>query len=173
MAKAARKKAKKESNEDKQVFYITEEGLKKLKKELKHYKEVRRKEVAERIKEAIAFGDLSENDEYKEAKNEQAFIEGFIVDADFKIRNAKIIDEVVADTDSVQVGSTVVIKNVSEEGSEKEEYKIVGFMEADSLNGKISTESPVGNAVLGRAKGEKVEVKAPVGVCEYEILEIK
>jgi len=174
--KDSKKIAKPESGKvvdgEKPVFYITREGLEKLKKDLKEHKEVRRKEVSKRIKEAIAFGDLSENDEYKEAKNEQAFIEGFIIEAEYKIKNAVIIDK-SEDKSIVQIGSKVVIKNAEEKESKEEEYSIVGFMEADPLNGKISTESPVGRAIFGKKAGEKVKVNAPAGTFEYKIVKIK
>lgn len=148
---------------------LTEEGLKKLEEKLDYLKSVRRIEVSERLKAAIALGDLSENSEYDDAKNEQAFLEGEILDLEAKIRNSEIIQG--GSTDAVQMGSTVVIKDV--ELNETETYTIVGSTEADPTENKISNESPVGAAVLGRVVGDVIEVHAPVGVIRYEVIEIK
>lgn len=152
---------------------ITKEGLAKLKDELKEFKGVRRKEVAERLKEAISYGDLSENSEYEEAKNEQAFIEGHIIELENMIDNATIITEGVKSKDDVvQIGSMVTVQNVTD-GDEPEMYTIVGSTEADPMANKISNESPIGAALLGRAKGELIKVKVPAGIFEFKILKIK
>lgn len=150
---------------------LTLEGIEKLEKELEYLKTVKRREVAAKIKQALAFGDLSENAEYDEAKNEQAFIEGRIVTLENMLRNAKVIDEDDIPTDKVTVGSTVILHDV--EMDEDEEYVIVGSAEADPLKHKISNESPVGKALLGKRKGDTVEVAVPDGVIKYTIVDIK
>ena len=157
---------------DKRVV-LTEEGLKKLEEKLKYLKSVRRLEVAERLKAAIALGDLSENSEYDDAKNEQAFIEGEILTLEKQIRNSEIIKADVSDANKnvVHLGNTVVIKDM--EYDEDETYTIVGSTEADTTEGKISNESPVGAAILGKTVGTIVQVKVPAGVLEYKIMEIK
>ena len=149
---------------------LTSEGLQKLQDELENLKTVRRKENTAAIKRALSFGDLSENSEYDEAKNEQAEIEARIVEIENMLNNAKVIDEDSIATDVVSVGSKVKVKDM-EDGT-IEEYSIVGSTEADPMNGKISDESPVGNALLGHKVGEKVIVEAPMGKLEYEIVEI-
>lgn len=154
---------------EKDVF-LTVEGLKKLEDELDELKTVRRKEVAERIKQALAFGDISENSEYDEAKNEQAQLEERIVKLENMLRNAKIIDDEDISTDRVSIGSKVCVKDL--EYDEEIEYTIVGSAEADPYEGKISNESPVGNALLGKKKGDIVEVQVPDGKIKYEILSI-
>ena len=152
---------------------LTEEGLKKLEEKLEYLKSVRRLEVAERLKAAIALGDLSENSEYDDAKNEQAFIEGEILTLEKQIRNSEIIKADVSDANKnvVHLGNTVVIKDM--EYDEDETYTIVGSTEADTTEGKISNESPVGAAILGKTVGTIVQVKVPAGVLEYKIMEIK
>lgn len=154
---------------EKQVM-LTEEGLKKLEEKLEHLKTVRRTEVSERIKQAISFGDISENSEYEDAKNEQAFIEGEIMTIENMLRNAKLIEE-GQDTDTVVIGCTVVLKDI--EFDEDLEYAIVGSAEADPMEGRISDESPVGKAVLGHRVGDIVDVVVPAGTLKYEVLEIK
>lgn len=149
---------------------LTVEGLRKLEQELEHLKSVRRKEVAERIKQAIEFGDISENSEYEDAKNEQAFIEGRILTLEKKLRNARIIDDTGLDTGKVSLGSKVVLKDL--EYGDVLEYVIVGSMEADPSAAKISNESPVGKAIMGQRIGAVVEVLVPVGLLKYELLEI-
>ena len=149
---------------------LTSEGLQKLQDELENLKTVRRKENTEAIKRALSFGDLSENSEYDEAKNEQAEIEARIVEIENMLNNAKVIDEDSIGTDVVSVGSKVKVKDM-EDGT-IEEYTIVCSTEADPMKGKISDESPVGNALLGHKTGEKVIVEAPMGKLEYEIVEI-
>ena len=157
---------------DKRVV-LTEEGLKKLEEKLEYLKSVRRLEVAERLKAAIALGDLSENSEYDDAKNEQAFIEGEILTLEKQIRNSEIIKADVSDANKnvVHLGNTVVIKDM--EYDEDETYTIVGSTEADTTDGKISNESHVGAAILGKTVGTIVQVKVPAGVLEYKIMEIK
>ena len=146
---------------DKRVV-LTEEGLKKLEEKLEYLKSVRRLEVADRLKAAIALGDLSENSEYDDAKNEQAFIEGEIL---------TFIKADDSNKDVVHLGNTVVIKDM--EYDEDETYTIVGSTEADTTEGKISNESPVGMAILGKTVGTVVQVKVPDGTLEYKIVEIK
>ncbi len=153
-----------------ETVIVTEEGLKELEKELEYTKTTRRKEVAERLKEAISYGDLSENSEYQQAKEEQGFIEGRILDLEKKIKYSKIISGKNGKGTNVRIGSTVEIKNISSKTEEK--YTLVGTTEADPLSGKISNESPLGVALLGKKKGETVVVDAPSGKFEYEILEI-
>ena len=131
---------------------------------------VKRAEVKERLKEAIALGDLSENSEYDDAKNEQAFMEGRILELEKMIRNAKVIDEDAHQEGTVTVGSLVRVKDI--EFDEINEYRLVGTVEADPMNNRISNESPVGRALLGRKKGEIVDVEVPAGIIKYEILEV-
>lgn len=150
---------------------LTKEGLQKLKDELQHLKEVRLKEVAERLKEAIGYGDLSENSEYEDAKNEQAFVVGRIAEVELMIKNAKIIAGDHHGGGIVQIGSTVVLENLKEK--EKETYVIVGSTEADPTNQKISNESPIGKALLGLSAGETLKIKVPEGFAEYKLMQIK
>ena len=148
---------------------LTQEGYDELVKLLDYKISVERKQVAERLNAAIALGDLSENSEYDDAKNQQAFLEGEIIDLQVKIRNAKIITN--TEGDIVTLGSTVVIKDI--ELDEVETYLIVGSTEADPDNNKISNESPVGMAILNQPAGTIVDVEVPAGIIQYEILEIK
>lgn len=148
---------------------VTKSGLKKLQEELDYLKNVRRKEVAGRLKEAISYGDLSENSEYEEAKNEQAFIEGRILELESKIKNAKIIKG--HHTQSVQIGSLVKLRKAG--AREEEEFTIVGTTEADPFENKISNDSPLGSAIMERLVGDKVQVRAPAGVMKYEIVGLK
>jgi len=160
------------SNNDEQVL-VTKEGLVKLKDELKNFKEVRRKEVSERLKEAISYGDLSENSEYEEAKNEQAFVEGRIIELEKMIDNAKIIMEDKRSTDTtVQIGTTVTVQNLTE-NDEPETYTIVGSTEADPTLNKISNESPIGSSLLGKSKNDIIKVKVPAGLFEFKVLKVK
>lgn len=149
---------------------LTHEGVAKLEEELNYLKTVRRREIAERIKQAIAFGDLSENSEYDEAKNEQAFIEGRIVALENMLRNVRVIDDEDITTDRVSIGSTVKILDI--EFDEELEYTIVGSAEADPGQNKISNESPVGKALIGKQIGDIVDVNVPDGVIKFKILEI-
>ncbi len=149
---------------------LTHEGVAKLEEELNYLKTVRRREIAERIKQAIAFGDLSENSEYDEAKNEQAFIEGRIVALENMLRNVRVIDDEDITTDRVSIGSTVKILDI--EFDEELEYTIVGSAEADPGQNKISNESPVGKALIGKQIGDIVDVNVPDGVIKFKILDI-
>ncbi|GFN33820.1 transcription elongation factor GreA [Paenibacillus xylaniclasticus] len=155
---------------DKEVI-LTQDGLKKLEEELENLKSVKRREVAERIKVAIGYGDISENSEYEDAKNEQAFIEGRIITLEKMLRNARIINNDEIDTDIVSIGSTVAVEDL--EFGDIVEYTIVGTAESDPLNNKISNESPVGKTILGKKVGTIVEVSVPAGIIQYKILEIK
>lgn len=150
---------------------LTREGLEDLKEELAYLKSTKRREVAERIKEALEFGDISENSEYDDAKNEQAFVEGRIKEIEQMLKNAEVIDEEDVETTEVNVGTTVKIKDV--DTGEEYTYKLVGTTETDPANQKISNNSPVGSALLGHEVGEQVEIEAPVGKITYEILAIK
>lgn len=150
---------------------LTQEGYNKIEEEVEYLKTVKRKEVAERIKVAISFGDLSENAEYDEAKNEQAKLEEQILKLDEKLRKAVIIDESQIDLDIVMVGS--IVKLYDFDFDEEIEYSIVGSAEADPFEGKISNESPVGKALLGARVGETVEVQVPDGVSKFKVLEIR
>ncbi|KKU80359.1 MAG: Transcription elongation factor GreA [Candidatus Peregrinibacteria bacterium GW2011_GWA2_47_7] len=158
--------------DDNKLTLLTKEGLEKLKEELKYLKEVKRKEVAERIKEAISYGDLSENSEYEEAKNEQAFLEGRILELEEKVKFAKIISDHSKTSARVQLGSTIVIVNTGKKNAEKEQYTIVGSTEADPLQQRISNESPIGHALLDRKVGDEVKVMVPAGVCHYKLMKI-
>lgn len=157
--------------EDKKEILLTQEGYQKLEDEVEFLKTVRRREVADRIKVAISFGDISENAEYDEAKNEQAQMEERILKLENMIRKAVIIDESKIDVNVVTIGSIVKVNDV--EFDEDVEYVIVGSAEADPYDGKISNESPVGKALLGRTIGDVVEVQVPDGVAKFEILEIR
>jgi transcription elongation factor GreA len=140
---------------------LTPEGLKELKKKIDFLSGDRRREVAERIKEAREFGDISENAEYDDAKNEQAMLEKQIADLEEKLRNARIIDEKDVDTDVVSIGATVHVKDQKTEKSTK--FKIVGSAEANPSESRLSNESPVGRALLGHKRGETVTVPVPRG----------
>ena len=148
---------------------LTQDGYNKLEEELEYLKTVKRKEVAERLKVAISFGDLSENAEYDEAKNEQAKLEEQILKLDEKLRKAVIIDESQIDLNIVTVGSIVKVFDFDFD----EEVEYVGSAEADPFEGKISNESPVGKALLGARVGETVEVQVPDGVSKFKVLEIR
>ena len=150
--------------EEKEVI-LTQEGHDNLEKELNYLKTEKRAEIAERIKVALGFGDLSENSEYDEAKNAQAENEVKIAELENKLRHAKIIDEKEIDTETVQIGNVVKVHDL--EFDEKVEYTIV-----DLTENKISNESPLGEALLGAKKGNTVEVNAPAGIMKYKILSI-
>lgn len=156
--------------EEKDVI-LTQEGYDNLDKELNYLKTEKRAEIAERIKVALGFGDLSENSEYDEAKTAQAENEVKIAELENKLRHAKIIDEKEIDTDTVQIGNTVKVLDV--EFKEEVEYTIVGSTEVDLVENKISNESPLGSALLGSKKKQTVEVNAPAGIMKYKILDIK
>lgn len=151
---------------EKDIFF-TPEGLEKIENEIEYLKTVRRKEVSERIKVALGYGDLSENSEYDEAKNEQAQVEERIAKLEMMVRNAKIIDEKDLNTDVVNIGSSVKVREL--ETMEEDEYTIVGSAEADPLEGKISNESPVGSKLIGNRVGDVIEVEVPDGIIKYEI----
>lgn len=155
---------------DKEII-LTKQGLKKVEDELDELKAVKRKEVAEKIKQALAFGDISENSEYDEAKNEQAQVEERIAKLETMLRKARVVDENDISKDMVSVGSTVKVMDL--EFDEEVEYTIVGSAEADPYELKISNESPVGKALIGSKVGEIVEVQIPDGVTKYKVLEIK
>ena len=150
---------------------LTEEGYKKMEAELEKLKTETRSEIAERIKVALGFGDLSENSEYDEAKNAQAANEDKIAELEAKLRFAKIIDDSEIDTKKVQIGNTVKVLDM--EFDEKIEYTIVGSTEVNLAENKISNESPLGAALLGARKNHVVEVNAPAGIMKYKILSIK
>lgn len=149
---------------------LTRDGLEKLEQELEDLKTVKRKEVADRIKQAIGFGDLSENSEYEDAKNEQAFIEGRILTLEKMLRNVKVIEDDKTVEGIVSIGSMVRVRDI--ELDEQEEYKLVGTVEADPMNNRISNESPVGRAIIGHKVGDIVDVEVPMGVIKYEILSV-
>ncbi len=149
---------------------LTYEGLKKLEAELEFLKGTKRREIAERIKQALSFGDISENSEYDEAKNEQAHIEGRIVQIESMLKHAKVIDEDEVSTEKVSLGSKVRLLDM--EFDEEVEYYIVGSTEADALNYKISNESPVGSELIGKKVGEVVSVSVPDGIIKFKVLEI-
>ncbi len=149
---------------------LTYEGLKKLEGELEYLKGAKRKEIAERIKQALSFGDISENSEYDEAKNDQAQNEGRIAQLEAMLKNAKVIDEDEVNTDKVSLGAHVRLFDI--EFDEEVDYHIVGSTEADPSNFKISNESPVGAALIGHKVGDVVEVLVPDGVIKFKILQI-
>lgn len=149
---------------------LTQDGYDKLVEKLDYMKSVRRIEISERLKAAIALGDLSENSEYDDAKNEQGRLESEISELEAKLRNSEIIQS-AASTGKVMIGSTVTIRDV--ELDTVETYMIVGSTEADPDNNKISDESPLGAAILNKSAGAVVQVHAPAGVIEFEVLEVK
>ena len=156
--------------EEKEIL-VTQEGYDNLEKELEYLKTEKRTEIAERIKVALGFGDLSENSEYDEAKNAQASNEIKIAELENKLRYARIIDESEIDTKTVQVGNKVKILDM--EYNEELEYTIVGSTEVDLSQNKISNESPIGSALLGAKKNQIVEAQTPGGVIKYKVLAIK
>ena len=157
----------------KQVI-LTQEGLEKLEQELEELKSVKRKEIAEKIIVALYFGDLSENSEYDEAKNEQAIMEARIADIEVTLKNVKVIDESELSNENIHIGSKVEVRvnNPRTGKTDIYNYKIVGSNEADPLSGNISDESAVGKALLGHSIGDIIEVEVPAGVMEYEVLAI-
>ena len=148
---------------------LTSQGLKDLEERLEHLKSVTRKEIAEKIKVALSFGDLSENSEYDEAKNEQGIVEAEIAEIEATLKNAKVVDEDELSTEHVNIGNTVVIED---ESVKKIKFFLVGSKEVDMMAMKISDESPIGKACIGRKLGEEVLVEAPAGVKKYKIVEI-
>lgn len=166
--KSASKKKEDAVNISSDDVLVTKDGLQKLKDELHFLETDRRKQIAKRLEEAISYGDLSENSEYQEAKEEQAFAEGRIIELTRKIKHAKIISDQHAG--KVNLGSAIELKNRTL--NEKERYTLVGSTEVDPFGGKISNESPVGSAVLGKKKGDVFTVSAPGGTVEYELLTV-
>ena len=148
---------------------VTKEGLEKMKKELDELRSTKRAEIAQRLKAAIAMGDLSENSEYDEAKNAQAFLEGRILQLEQQIRTAQVIEKVAKDR--VDVGSTVLIEDMEEHLQEK--VTIVGSTESNPFEGRISNESPVGRALMGAKAGDTVEAETPNGVLKYKVISIE
>lgn len=149
---------------------LTSEGLADLENELETLKTVRRKEVSEKIKVALSFGDLSENSEYDEAKNEQAMVEARILEIEQMFKNVTILDEDGISTDVVTLGSKVTVINMKRDKTDT--YKIVGSTEASPLDKRISDESPVGKAMLGKKVGDVVDVETPSGIIEFKLIEI-
>ncbi len=149
---------------------LTKDGLEKLENELHHLRTVKRKDIAARIKEAISYGDITDNSEYEDAKNEQAFIEGRIITLEKMLRRARILEKDDNDDFNISLGSIVKLKDVN---SGKEfEYTIVSTAEADPTEKKISNESPVGKSLIGLTVGDEVEVKVPAGLMKYRVEEI-
>lgn len=147
--------------------YLTPEGLERLKEELRNLKQVRRKEIADKIERAKELGDLSENAEYQEAKDEQAFVEGRIIELDTILNTATIVTS-PGGTKQVSIGNTVRVRQNGDERT----YTIVGANEADPTGGKISNESPLGRSLIGRRVGESLEVQVPKGTVTYKVVEI-
>ena len=154
---------------DNQII-VTDEGLKKLQEELAFLKNTKRKEVTEAIKLALSFGDLSENSEYTEAKDEQGKVESRIVELEEMLKNVKVISDSDIHTNSVNVGASVRLLDIKK--NKEVEYTIVGSTEADAMNGKISDRSPIGSALIGASVDETVTVVTPAGNREFKILEI-
>lgn len=149
---------------------ITDAGLKRLENELEELKSVKRKEIAEKIKVALSFGDLSENSEYDEAKNEQAIIEGRIAEIENQLKDVRVLDESELTNEIVHIGSRIKVLDI--EANEEVVYQIVGSTESDPMEGRISDESPVGKAFLTHMAGDEVEVETPACVVKYRVLEI-
>jgi transcription elongation factor GreA len=150
---------------------LTPEGMKKIEEELQELKTVKRRELAERLKVAISYGDLKENSEYHSAKEEQAFMETRIQTLERQLKTARVVDASSISLDQVSVGSVVVVNDL--EFGEKIEYRLVGPAEANVNENKISYESPLGKGLLGKKVGDIINVEAPVGTIQYELLEIK
>lgn len=154
-------------------YKLSAERLEELKQELTYLKTVREKEVADQIKEARSFGDLSENSEYDEAKNDQAMVEARIADVEVMLKNAVVIDESSLNNETVHIGSKIEVAIVSAAGKESERaFRIVGSNEADPRGGKISDESAVGQALIGATVGQTVEVETPAGLAKYTVITI-
>ncbi len=149
-------------------FKLSKERLEELKTELHYLKTVREKEVADQIKEARSFGDLSENSEYDEAKNEQGKLYSRIVELENIIAHAVVISDEEQSSDTIGLGNRVTVLDMA--GNFEEEYQIVGSQEADPMNGRISEESPFGRALLGKRAGDEVLVEAPVGILHFRVL---
>lgn len=155
----------------KEELILTPEGLKKIEDELEELKTVKRKELSQRLKVAISYGDLKENSEYHSAKDDQAFMETRILQLERMLKIAKVVDAGSITLDKVGVGSVVTLNDI--EFNEKIEYQVVGPAEADVANNKISYESPLGLELMGKKVGDTINVNAPVGIIQYELLEIK
>ena len=158
---------------EKQIF-LTQAGLEKLENELEELKSVKRKEIAEKIKVALSFGDLSENSEYDEAKNEQAMMEARIAEIEAMLKRVKVIDEDELSNEHIHIGSKVELRVTNKQNGSSSVilYQIVGSNEADPLEGLISDECAVGRALLGHSLGDRFDVEVPSGVMEYEVLAI-
>ncbi len=165
------KKSKKVLPFEEESVVMTKEGLKLLEDELEFLKSTRRREIAKRLKEAISYGDLSENSEYEEAKNEQAFVEGRIMELEEKVKKAKVIDEKTHSKQMVEIGTKVFIRNTKKK-SEEHEFTLVGSTESDVSNNRISNEAPLGLALMGRKAGDVVTINVPAGIIDYEILKL-
>lgn len=150
---------------------LTKEGLEKLEAELEHLKSIKRQEVAERIKQAIAFGDISENSEYEDAKNEQAFIEGRIASLEKTLKNARLMEDHDIRTDVVSLGSKITLQELK--SGREVVVTLVASVESKLKDGKISDESPVGKAVMGKKVQDEVEVEAPAGLIKYKIIKVE
>ena len=156
--------------EEKEVV-LTKEGLEKLENELEHLKSVKREEVAERIKQAIAFGDITENSEYEDAKNEQAFIEGRIISLEKTLKKARLMEDEDIRTDVVSLGSRVTLKEMK--SGREVKVTLVSSVESKLKDGKISDESPVGKAIMGKKVKSTVSVEAPAGTIKYRIMKVE
>ncbi len=156
-----------ENNEE---LLLTKDGLEKLENELHHLRTVKRKEIAARIKEAISYGDITDNSEYEDAKNEQAFIEGRIITLEKLLRRARLLEK--SDNDDLYISLGSVVKLKDKNAGNNLQYTIVSTAETDPSEKKISNESPVGKALIGLSVGDEVEVKVPAGTVKYIIEEI-
>lgn len=156
--------------EEKEVL-LTKEGLEKLENELENLKSIKRQEVADRIKQAIAFGDITENSEYEDAKNEQAFIEGRILLLEKTLKNARLMEDTEIRTDVVSLGSKVTLREVK--GGREISVTLVSSVESKLRDGKISDESPVGKAIMGKKVNASVKVQAPAGIIQYKIIKVE
>ena len=154
--------------------YLTPEDLEKIKKELDYLKKVERKEIAQRLEEAIAMGDLTENAAYQETKDAQGFLEGKILELEKLIGEAKVVEK-IAGAHWIQIGSTVILasQKQTKSSSSTEKYKIVGTGQADPFKGEISMDSPLGKALLDKPEGAVVEIKTTIGKIKYKILKIE
>lgn len=159
------------AEKEEREIILTKEGLEKLENELETLKSSRREEVAERIKQAIAFGDISENSEYEDAKNEQAFIEGRILSLEKTLKNARLMTADEIRTDVVSLGAKVTLKQVS--SGREVNVTLVASVESKLKDGKISDESPVGKAIMGQRVGTEVAVEAPAGIMKYKIVKVE
>ena len=153
-----------------QPIYVTRDGLKKIEEELEYLRTVKRAQVAQRLHDAMGEGDIDENAEYDDANNEQSFVEGRILTLEAMIKNAVLIQAEGKRRDQVGLGSTVT---VSEDGGEAETYHLVGSAEADPRQGRISNESPLGRALLGKRIGDTVTISAPAGTLSFQIISIR